>query len=151
MSFWTGPWTVSGYVQQGLNFYSAVMPAVGMDRSTRGELWNLEMYVQQDRSRYEKTIQALKWFSDNTFWWSTQGRGPCVRKSVLARPDFMTAGSPPRVRGAFIDGAQYATFYRPPIVATEETISPRVSERRARPRVPTSSGRNDRRSRAAGP
>jgi multiple sugar transport system substrate-binding protein len=118
--FWTGPWTLSGYVQQGLNFRSAVMPKVGKDNSTRGELWNLEMYVQKDKGRYENTIKAIKWLSDNTFFWSSKGRGPTVRKSILARPDYATAVYPDAVGGAFMKGGSNATFYRPPIVATND-------------------------------
>ncbi|MCC6179227.1 MAG: extracellular solute-binding protein [Chloroflexi bacterium] len=118
--FWTGPWTLSGYVQQKLNFMSALMPAVGKDNSTRGELWNLEMYVQKDKSRYESSIKAIKWLSDNTFTWSTKGRGPTVRKSVLARPDYMTAAYPKEISGAFVEGGKIATFVRPPIVGTNE-------------------------------
>jgi len=116
--FWTGPWTLSGYVQQKLNFVSATMPAVGKDNSTRAELWNLEMYVQKDKARYENTIKAIKWLSDNTFFWSTKGRGPTVRKSVLAKPDFATAAYPLEIGGAFVNGGKNATYLRAPIVAT---------------------------------
>jgi multiple sugar transport system substrate-binding protein len=118
--FWTGPWTLNGYVQQGLNFRSAVMPQVGKDNSTRGELWNLEMYVQKDKSRYENAIKAIKWLSDNTFFWSSKGRGPTVRKSILSRPDYATAVYDDAVGGAFMKGGSNATFYRPPIVATND-------------------------------
>lgn len=118
--FWTGPWTLAGYVQQNLNFATAVVPAVGKERATRGEQWNLEMYVQRDKNRHEQTIKALKWLSDETFLWSTKGRGITTRKSVLNRPEYRTAAYDPKVWSAFIDGAQYATFRRPPIVATQD-------------------------------
>lgn len=118
--FWTGPWTLSGYVQQNVNFFSAPMPTVGKEKATRGELWNLEMYVQKDKARYENTIKALKWLSDNTFLWSTKGRGPTVRKSVLARPDYATAVYPTRLSGAFVNGGPIATFVRAPVIATND-------------------------------
>jgi multiple sugar transport system substrate-binding protein len=118
--FWTGAWTLSGYYQQKLNFISAPMPAVGKDNSTRGELWNLEMYVQKDKARYEPSITAIKWLSDNTFTWSTKGRGPTARKSILARPDYTTAAYPKEISEAFVKGGANATFVRPPIVATND-------------------------------
>jgi ABC-type glycerol-3-phosphate transport system substrate-binding protein len=118
--FWTGAWTLSGYVAQNLNFYSAIVPAVGKDHATRGELWNIEMYTQRDQNRYDNTIRAMKWLSDNVFFWSTKGRGPTSRKSVLNRADFKTAVYDQRVRGAFLDGAANATFLRAPVVATDD-------------------------------
>jgi multiple sugar transport system substrate-binding protein len=118
--FWTGAWTLSGYFQQKLPFITATMPAVGKDNATRGELWNLEMYVQKDKARYEPTIKAMKWLSDNTFAWSTKGRGPTARKSILARPDYLTAAYPKEISEAFVKGGANATFVRPPIVATND-------------------------------
>jgi ABC-type glycerol-3-phosphate transport system substrate-binding protein len=118
--FWTGAWTLSGYVQQKLNFITATMPAVGKDNATRGELWNLEMYVQKDKARYEPSIKAMKWLSDNTFTWSTKGRGPTARKSIAAKPDYLTAAYPKEISEAFVKGGSNATFVRPPIVATND-------------------------------
>jgi multiple sugar transport system substrate-binding protein len=118
--FWTGAWTLTGYHQQKLPFISAPMPAVGKDNSTRGELWNLELYVQKDKARYESSIKAIKWLSDNTFTWSTKGRGPTARKSILARPDYLTAAYPKEISEAFVKGGANATFVRPPIVATND-------------------------------
>ena len=64
----------------------------------------LELYVQKDTGRYEATMQAVKWLSDNSFLWTTVGRGASPRKSILDRPDYKTAGHPWSVRGAFVDG-----------------------------------------------
>ena len=118
--FWTGAWTLNGYVQQNLNFISAPMPAVGKDNATRGELWNLELYVQKDKARYESSMKAVKWLSDNTFTWSTKGRGPTARKSIRARPDYTTAAYPATISAAFVEGGSHATFLRPPIIATND-------------------------------
>jgi len=92
--FWTGPWTLNGYVTQGLNFMTVFFPNVGGELHTYFELGGLEMYTQKDQGRYEATMYALKWLSDNCFLWTTKGRGAAVRKSVLAQPDYKTAGHP---------------------------------------------------------
>jgi ABC-type glycerol-3-phosphate transport system substrate-binding protein len=115
--FLTGPWTLNGYVQAGLNFISFPMPHVGKDGSTYFELGGMEMYVQKDKSRMDATIQALKWLSDNSFLWTTKGRGAAVRKSILARPDYKTAGHDWKVRGAFIEGMPNAVVGEIPVSA----------------------------------
>jgi hypothetical protein len=68
--FWTGAWTLSGSFQQKLPFRTAPMPAVGKDNGTRGELWNLELYAQKDKSR-----DAL----------SYRGARPSCGRLILAR------------------------------------------------------------------
>jgi ABC-type glycerol-3-phosphate transport system substrate-binding protein len=115
--FLTGPWTLNGYVQGGLNFISFQMPQVGKDKSTYFELGGMEMYVQKDKGRMDATIQALKWLSDNSFLWTTKGRGAAVRKSILARSDYKTAGYDWKVRGAFIDGMPNAVVGEVPVSA----------------------------------
>ena len=74
----------------------------------------MELYKQRDKGRYEATMQAVKWLSDNSFLWTTMGRGASPRKSILARPDYKTAGHPWSVRGAFIEGMAFATAGRDP-------------------------------------
>ena len=115
--FLTGPWTLNGYVQGGLNFISFQMPKVGKDRSTYFELGGLEMYEQKDKSRIDASAQAMKWLSDNSFLWTTKGRGASVRKSILARTDYKTAGHDWKVRGAFIDGMPNAVVGEIPVKA----------------------------------
>jgi len=115
--FLTGPWTLNGYVQNKLNFISFQMPKVGKDRSTYFELGGLEMYVQKDQSRLEATAKALQWLSDNSFLWTTKGRGAAMRKSILARGDYKTAGHDWKVRGAFIDGMPNAVIGEVPVSA----------------------------------
>jgi len=114
--FWTGPWTLNGYVQQKLNFETALFPKIGEKRVTYFEMGGLELYAQQDTGRYEATMQAVKWLSDNSFLWTTVGRGASPRKSILDRPDYKTAGHPWSVRGAFIDGMEFATVGEIPVV-----------------------------------
>ena len=59
-------------------------------------------------------MQAVKWLSDNSFLWTTKGRGASPRKSILEQPDYKTAGHPWDVRGAFVDGMAFATGRRDP-------------------------------------
>ena len=73
--------------------------------------------MQRDRSRLQTTAQAMKWLSDNSFLWTTKGRGASVRKSILARPDYKTAGHDWKVRGAFIDGMRNAVVGEIPVSA----------------------------------
>ena len=118
--FWTGPWTLNGYVQQGLNFQTSLFPKIGAERLTYFEMGGLELYQQVDKGRYEATMQAVKWLSDNSFLWTTVGRGAAARKSILGRPDYRTAGHPWKVRGAFIEGMEFATAGEIPVVAGPE-------------------------------
>ena len=114
--FWTGPWTLNGYVNQGLNFETAMFPNIGGKHVTYFEMGGLELYQQQDQGRYEATMQAVKWLSDNSFLWTTVGRGASPRQSILARAAYKPAGNPWKVRGAVIDGMEFATVGEIPVV-----------------------------------
>jgi multiple sugar transport system substrate-binding protein len=118
--FLTGPWALNGYVQQGLNFVSFQLPPIGRDKSTYFEMGGLEMYVQQDKGRLEATAQAIKWLSDNSFLWTTKGRGGSARTSILNRPDYKEAGNPWKVRGAFIEGIPNAVIGEIPVTAGDD-------------------------------
>ena len=115
--FWTGPWTLSGYLKQGLNFGSFQMPNIGGgEKKTYFEMGGLELYTQTDTARYDATMEAIKWLSDNSFLWTTVGRGAAPRKSILAQEGYKTAGIPWEKRGAFIDGMDIATIYEVPVL-----------------------------------
>lgn len=107
--FWTGPWTINGYLAQGLPFVTKLFPKVGDERVTYFERGALELYIQSDPSRYQATMDAVTWISDNSFLWCTEGRGASPRQSILGRSDYKTAGAPWDVRGAFVDGLEFAT------------------------------------------
>ena len=107
--FWTGPWTINGYLAQGLPFVTKLFPKVGEQRVTYFERGALELYIQSDPSRYQATMDAVTWISDNSFLWCTEGRGASPRQSILGRSDYKTAGAPWDVRGAFVDGLEFAT------------------------------------------
>ena len=115
--FWTGPWTVNGYVQQKLPFRTFMFPKIGEKQLTYFEMGGLELYVQPDTGRYEATMKAVKWLSDNSKLWTTKGRGASPRKSILSLPDYKTAGSDWSVRGAFVDGMSIATQGEIPVLA----------------------------------
>ncbi len=118
--FWTGPWTLNGYRNQGLNFRTYNMPNIGGTQKTYFEMGGLELYKQQDEDRYEATMEAVKWLSDNSFLWTTVGRGAAPRRSILARPDYKTAGIPWEQRGAFVDGMEFASIPEVPVVEGPE-------------------------------
>ena len=118
--FWTGPWTLSGYIGQNLPFETFLFPKIGKKRMTYFEMGGLEFYTQSDKGRYAATMQAVKWLSDNSFLWTTVGRGAAPRKSILNRADYRTTGHPMSVRGAFIDGMEFATILEVPVVAGPE-------------------------------
>ena len=118
--FWTGPWTLNGYVGQGLNFMTSLFPNIGGTRRTYFEMGGLELYAQTDPGRYAATLEAVKWLSDNSFLWTTIGRGASPRQSILAHPDYKTAGHPWSVRGAFVDGMEFATIPEVPVLAGPE-------------------------------
>lgn len=107
--FVTGPWTINGYLEQKLPFVTMPIPQIGEKRVTYFERGALEMYTQKDASRHQATADALTWLSDNSFLWCTKGRGASPRKSIVSRPDYKTGGAPWEVRGAFVEGMEYAT------------------------------------------
>ena len=115
--FWTGPWTLAGYVEQGLNFRTYQFPNVGGNHLNYFEAGSLEMYIQKDEGRYEETMKAIKWLSDNSFKWTTVGRGGSPRKSILNRSDYKSAGYDWNKRGAFIDQLENATIGEIPVKA----------------------------------
>ncbi len=114
--FWTGPWTINGYVEQGLNFRTYQFPNVGGKHLNYFEAGSLEMYVQKDTGRYEETMKAIKWLSDNSFKWTTVGRGGSPRASILNRSDYKTAGPDWSKRGAFIEQLDNATIGEIPVL-----------------------------------
>ena len=107
--FWTGPWTINGYLAQKLPFVTKHFPQIGERRATYFERGALELYLQQDPARYQATMDAVTWLSDNSFLWCTEGRGASPRTSIIGREDYKTAGAPWDVRGAFVEGMDYAT------------------------------------------
>jgi hypothetical protein len=115
--FWTGPWTLNGYVQQKLNFRTYLFPKIGEKQLTYFEMGGMEFYVQKDEGRYEASMQAVKWLSDNSFLWTTKGRGASPRKSILENKDYKTAGVPWDVRGAFVEGMAFAPAGEIPVLA----------------------------------
>lgn len=115
--FWTGPWTLNGYVDQKLPFRTYLFPNIGGTQKTYFEMGGMEFYAQADESRYAATMDAVKWLSDNSFLWTTVGRGASPRKSILARDDYKTAGHPWEIRGAFVDGMSIATEGEIPVLA----------------------------------
>ncbi len=119
-TFWTGPWTIAGYIEQGLNFATVPFPQLGPEKHGYFELGGLEMYAQQDTGRYEATMEAIKWLSDNSFLWTTKGRGAAVRNSILSREDYQTEGHPWAVRGAFIDGMEVADLAPIPVLNADD-------------------------------
>jgi ABC-type glycerol-3-phosphate transport system substrate-binding protein len=115
--FWTGPWTLNGYVEQKLPFRSYLFPKIGEKQLTYFEMGGMEFYVQPDEGRYEASMQAVKWLSTNSFLWTTKGRGASPRTSILNDPNYKTAGHPWDVRGAFVDGMSIATAGEIPVLA----------------------------------
>jgi len=115
--FWTGPWTLNGYVQQKLNFHTYLFPKIGEKQLTYFEMGGMEFYVQKDEGRYEASMQAVKWLSDNSFLWTTKGRGASPRKSILENKDYKTAGVSWDVRGAFVEGMAFARAGEIPVLA----------------------------------
>jgi ABC-type glycerol-3-phosphate transport system substrate-binding protein len=119
--FWTGPWTLPGYIkQEGLSFMAVELPMVGKELRTVIELGGMEMYKQEKAERYPKSAEAIKWLSDNSFYWCTSGRGTALRKSVLARPDFKTAGTPWEYRRPFVEGMSFAKIGPVPLASSPD-------------------------------
>jgi hypothetical protein len=119
--FWTGPWTLNGYIQQKLPFKTYKFPKIGDTLITYLEEGGMELYVQKDTGRYEASMQAVKWLSDNSFLWTTKGRGASPRTSIQNMPGYKTAGAPWDVRGAFVEGVAFATLNQGvPVLAAQD-------------------------------
>lgn len=118
--FITGPWTLNGYVEQGVNFAVEFTPNIGGELATRRSIGTQEMYIQEDESRYARSAEALKWLSDESFHWTTVGRGAACRKSILERDDYKDAGHGWELRGPFVDGMEFATFSPPKMIHTPD-------------------------------
>lgn len=118
--FITGPWTLNGYVEQKLNFGVVYTPNIGGEHATRLSIGGQEMYVQEDEARYARSAEALKWLSDNSFLWTTVGRGAACRQSILDREDYQSAGHSWDLRGPFVEGMSFATFVPPKLKATPD-------------------------------
>jgi ABC-type glycerol-3-phosphate transport system substrate-binding protein len=112
--FMTGPWTISGYLDAGLPFVSIHVPKIGDEQKTYIEVGGLQVYAQEDAARNEAAMTAIKWLSDNSFLWTTQGRGAATRNSILAMPEYQTEGLPWEQRGAFV-GEEALEMARVPI------------------------------------
>ena len=131
---------MNGYVQQKLNFRSYAFPKIGSTLLTYFEEGGMELYVQKDTGRYEATMQAVKWLSDNSFLWTTKGRGASPRKSIQNSPDYKTAGLPWDVRGAFVEGMSFATLNRARSRSWRRRISPSTPATISWPRLWTRCG-----------
>ena len=114
--FWTGPWTLAGNEEAGTPYRTYQFPNVGGKHVNYFEAGSLEMYVQKDQGRYEETMKAIKWLSDNSFKWTTIGRGGSPRASILNRSDYKTAGPDWSKRGAFIEQLDNATIGEVPVL-----------------------------------
>ena len=121
--FWTGPWTLNGYIQQKLPFKTYKFPKIGDTLITYLEEGGMELYVQKDTGRYEASMQAVKWLSDNSFLWTTKGRGASPRTSIQNMPGYKTTGAPWDVRGAFVEGVAFATLNQGvPVLAAQDFL-----------------------------
>ncbi|HUL09576.1 MAG TPA: extracellular solute-binding protein [Candidatus Acidoferrum sp.] len=118
--FWTGPWALNGFMQQKLNCRTYLFPKIGQKQLTYFEMGGMEFYVQKDEGRYEATMQTVKWLSDNSFLWTTKGRGASPRKSILENKDYKTSGLSWDMRGAFVEGMAFATAGEIPVLAAPD-------------------------------
>lgn len=116
--FITGPWTLNGYIEQGLNFAVDFVPNIGGELATRLSVGSQEMYIQEDESRYARSAETLVWLSDESFLWTTEGRGAACRKSILEREDYRAHRW--EYRQPFVEGMDFANFAFPNIKAAPD-------------------------------
>lgn len=105
--FWTGPWTLNGYMNtEGLEFMTAKIPTVGDKFTTIVDMAGLNIFAQSDANRLTASAKAVKWLSDNSLFWVTKGRGVPPRTSILNAPDYSTTGIPWEYRKAFSESIE---------------------------------------------
>ncbi len=117
---WEGPWTILGNNEAHLNWESAPLPVIGSHPATYFEDDGLEVYKQSNSSSYLATMKAIKWLSDNSFLWTTAGRGVTPRLSILHRSDYMTSGFAPKYRDPFVESMPYADVASVPTLSTAD-------------------------------
>jgi multiple sugar transport system substrate-binding protein len=110
--FWTGQWTLFGYANtEGLDFIVAPVSNVGGKMTTETREYGMCIFNGDgDATRHQAGAEALKWLSDNSLLWVTEGRGPSPRRSILENPDFQTGGLPWELRKPFAEAVEYAFF-----------------------------------------
>jgi ABC-type glycerol-3-phosphate transport system substrate-binding protein len=120
--FWTGPWTLSGYMQQeGLEFTTTLMPVVGANPWTEGWISGLEIYQRDDAQRIQVTAEAITWLSDNSLVWCVEGRGPTPRKSIREMPEYTQGKTVPwELKQPFDEGLAFTFSAVPPVVGTRQ-------------------------------
>jgi len=100
--FFTGPWTLNGYINtNGLEFMTVKNPVVGDTFTTLVDLAGLCIFKQDDPKRTKAAAEAVKWLSDNSMFWVTKGRGIPLRQSILNNADYKGTGIPWKYRQAF--------------------------------------------------
>ena len=105
--FFTGPWTLNGYINTaGLEFMTVKNPILGDKFTTLVDVAGLCIFKAKDPTHLKAAAEAVKWLSDNSLFWVTKGRGIPLRKSVLANPDYKSSGIPWKYREAFSNSVQ---------------------------------------------
>ncbi len=100
--FFTGPWTLNGYINtNGLEFMTVKNPIVGGKFTTLVDLAGLCIFKQDDEKRTKAAAEAVKWLSDNSMFWVTKGRGVPLRQSILDNAEYKSTGIPWKYRQAF--------------------------------------------------
>lgn len=110
---WTGPWTLSGYVAtEGLDFITAPTAQIGDTLLTEAREYGLALFTAEGRSDEHILAGAkvIKWFSDNSMVWVTEGRGAPPRKSILEDPAYQSSGIDWNLRKPFADAVAYSFF-----------------------------------------
>ena len=111
--FWTGPWTLFGYVNtEGLDFITAPVSLIGDTLTTEAREYGLALFTAPGRTEDHLVAGAkvIKWFSDNSMLWVTEGRGAPPRRSILDDPDYMTLGLDWELRKPFAEAVEYSFF-----------------------------------------
>ena len=111
--FWTGPWTLFGYVNtEGLDFITAPVSLIGDTLTTEAREYGLALFTAPGRTEDHLVAGAkvIKWFSDNSMLWVTEGRGAPPRRSILDDPDYMTLGIDWELRKPFAEAVEYSFF-----------------------------------------
>lgn len=107
--FWTGPWILSGYMEtEGLEFMTAKVSTVGDKFTTAGFVSSLILLKNPNPDRHLITAETMKWLSDNSFLWVTEGRGAAPRRSMLEDPAYKTEGHPWEIRAPFTESIEDA-------------------------------------------
>ena len=117
--FWTGPWTLNGYLEQKLPLpYRSCSPKSARSASPISRWAASSSTRRRTRAATRPRMDAVKWLSDNSFLWTTVGRGAIAAQvDPRTRPTTRPPGIPGRCAAPSSTAWHCDRHRRDPVIA----------------------------------